>query len=336
MIDSKERRYPHIKILDGKNNEIASYSIPAGARLDVEDGAKVNPGQILAKFPREITKTRDITGGLPRVAELFEARKPKSPAIIADIEGQVRFEETSAGVRKIMIRNDNGTEREYVIPHGKYVNVREGDFVLAGEQLIDGNINPHDILAVQGENAVQEYLLNKVQEVYRLQGVTIHDKHIEIIVRQMMKKVRVEDPGDSKFLIDQQVDRFEFQEENDKLEKDKKIPAKAMPLLLGITKAALSTESWLSAASFQETTRILIDAAVNGKIDRLKGLKENVIIGHLISAGTGVAEFMKFKKVERKKPKRTKKDESEEGAEGEEETEAVETPAEEPIEIKPE
>ncbi|HRU40249.1 MAG TPA: DNA-directed RNA polymerase subunit beta', partial [Candidatus Goldiibacteriota bacterium] len=294
IIESKERKYPHINITDSKGEIIASYSIPAGARLDIEDGAKVYAGQILAKFPREITKTRDITGGLPRVAELFEARKPKNLAIIADIEGQVRFEEASSGIRKIIIKNDNGTEREYQTPHGKYVNVREGDYVEAGEQLIDGNINPHDILAVQGENAVQEYLLNKVQEVYRLQGVTIHDKHIEVMVRQMMKKVRIEDPGDTKFLIDQQVDRLDFKMENEKMEKEKKNPAKAKPLLLGITKAALSTESWISAASFQETTRILIDAAVNGKSDMLKGLKENVIIGHLISAGTGVAEFAKF------------------------------------------
>ncbi len=314
IIESKERKYPHINITDSKGEIIASYSIPAGARLDIEDGAKVYAGQILAKFPREITKTRDITGGLPRVAELFEARKPKNLAIIADIEGQVRFEETSSGIRKIIIKNDNGTEREYQTPHGKYVNVREGDYVEAGEQLIDGNINPHDILAVQGENAVQEYLLNKVQEVYRLQGVTIHDKHIEVMVRQMMKKVRIEDPGDTKFLIDQQVDRLDFKMENEKMEKEKKNPAKAKPLLLGITKAALSTESWISAASFQETTRILIDAAVNGKSDMLKGLKENVIIGHLISAGTGVAEFAKFKKVERIKPKRSRKEDAEEAA----------------------
>lgn len=336
ITESKERKYPHINIVDNKGATIASYSIPAGARLDVEDGAKVGVGQILAKFPREM-KTRDITGGLPRVAELFEARKPKNPAIIADIEGQVRFEETSAGVRKIMIRNNNGTEREYIIPHGKYVNVREGDFVAGGEQLIDGNINPHDILAVQGENAVQEYLLNKVQEVYRLQGVNIHDKHIEVIVRQMMKKVRVDDPGDTKFLIDQQVDKFDFKIENEKMDKEKKIPAKAKPLLLGITKAALSTESWISAASFQETTRILIDAAVNGKIDLLKGLKENVIIGHLISAGTGVAEFQKFKKVERIKPKKTKKELEEEGVEASEEVKEESAPAaEEPTETKPE
>jgi len=308
IIESKDKKlYPHIEIVDSKKNILASYSIPVGARLDVEDGDKVTPGQILAKFPRELTKTRDITGGLPRVAELFEARKPKSPAIISDIEGKVRFEETSSGVRKIIIQNESGTEREYNIPHGKYVNVREGDYVEAGEQLIDGNVNPHDILSVQGENAVQEYLLNKVQEVYRLQGVGIHDKHIEVIVRQMMKKVKVEHPGDTKFLIDQQVDKFDFKEENEKAEKDKKAPAKANPLLLGITKAALATESFFSAASFQETTRVLIDAAVNGKIDNLKGLKENVIIGHLISAGTGVEELKKFKKVERRKAAKKEK-----------------------------
>lgn len=306
IIESKERMYPHINITDEKGGVIASYSIPVGAKLEVEDGATVKPGQVLAKFPRESSKTRDITGGLPRVAELVEARRPKTPAIISEIEGRVRFEETSSGIRKIVIQHDSGAQREYAIPHGKYVNVREGDYVEAGEQLIDGNINPHDILAVSGENAVQEHLLNKIQEVYRLQGVGIHDKHIEVIVRQMMKKVRIDDSGDSTFLIDEQVDRFELMRVNEQLEKEGKVPAKAKPLLLGITKAALSTESWVSAASFQETTRVLIDAAVNGKVDKLKGLKENVIIGHLISAGTGVPEFNKFRKVERKGGKKKK------------------------------
>ncbi len=310
IIEAKdEKKYPHINILGPDNSIVASYSIPVGARLDVADGEKVSVGQILAKFPREIVKTRDITGGLPRVAELFEARKPKNPAIISEIEGHVIFEETSSGIRKIKIRNESGTEKEYTIPHGKYVNVRDGDYVDAGEQLVDGNINPHDILNVKGESAVQEYLLNKIQEVYRLQGVTIHDKHIEVIVRQMMKKIRITDPGDTKFLVDQQVDKIEFNEENERMEKEKKRPALAKPLLLGITKAALSTDSWISAASFQETTRILIDAAVNGKVDKLKGLKENVIIGHLISAGTGVEKFKKFSKVERKKStKKVKKE----------------------------
>lgn len=302
IIEAKDKKkYPHIFIIDSEGTIAASYSIPVGARLDVADGDKVTIGQILAKFPREIVKTRDITGGLPRVAELFEARKPKNPAIISEIEGHVFFEETSSGIRKIKIRNESGTEKEYTIPHGKYVNVRDGDYVEAGEQLVDGNINPHDILNVKGDNAVQEYLLNKIQEVYRLQGVTIHDKHIEVIVRQMMKKVRITDPGDTKFLVDQQVDKIEFKEENEKMKKEKKRQAMAKPLLLGITKAALSTDSWIAAASFQETTRILIDAAVNGKLDKLKGLKENVIIGHLISAGTGVEKFKKFNRVERKK-----------------------------------
>jgi DNA-directed RNA polymerase subunit beta' len=301
IIESKERMYPHINIVDDKGVVISSYSIPVGAKLEVEDESKVKPGKILAKFPRELSKTRDITGGLPRVAELVEARRPKTPAVISEIDGKVRFEESSTGIRKIMIQNEDSTQREYVIPHGKYINVREGDVVEAGEQLVDGNVNPHDILAVKGENAVQEYLLNKVQEVYRLQGVQIHDKHIEVIVRQMMKKVKIEDAGDTRFLIDEQVDKYAFKMENEKMEKEGKAQAKAKPLLLGITKAALATESWLSAASFQETTRILIDAAVNGKVDKLRGLKENVIIGHLISCGTGVAEFKKFKKVERKK-----------------------------------
>ncbi|MBP7792783.1 MAG: DNA-directed RNA polymerase subunit beta' [Candidatus Goldbacteria bacterium] len=314
IIEGKDKKkYPHVNILDANNSIITSYSIPVGARLDVVDGDKVSVGQILAKFPRESVKTRDITGGLPRVAELFEARKPKTPAIISEIEGYVHFEETSSGTRKIKIKNESGTEKEYTIPHGKYVNVRENDYVEAGEQLIDGNINPHDILNVKGESAVQEYLLNKIQEVYRLQGVIIHDKHIEIIVRQMMRKIRITEPGDTKFLVDQQVDKIEFKEENEKMEKEKKKPAMAKPLLLGVTKAALSTESWISAASFQETTRILIDAAVNGKVDKLKGLKENVIIGHLISAATGVEQFKKFSRVERKKvTKKIKKENNEE------------------------
>jgi DNA-directed RNA polymerase subunit beta' len=321
IIESKEKLYPHINIVDEKGEQIASYSIPVGAKLEVEDGDKVKGGKILAKFPRELSKTRDITGGLPRVAELVEARRPKTPAVITEIDGRVRFEESSTGVRKIIIQSDDGVQREYAIPHGKYINVREGDVVEAGEQLVDGNVNPHDILQVNGENAVQEYLLNKVQEVYRLQGVQIHDKHIEVIVKQMMRKVKIEDPGDTEFLIDEQVDRFAFKAENEKMEKDGKAQAKAKPLLLGITKAALSTESWVSAASFQETTRILIDAAVNGKVDKLKGLKENVIIGHLISAGTGVNEFKKFKKVEKKKGRKSKigpVEETEESAEAEE------------------
>jgi DNA-directed RNA polymerase subunit beta' len=321
IIESKEKLYPHINIVDEKGGQIASYSIPVGAKLEVEDGDKVKGGKILAKFPRELSKTRDITGGLPRVAELVEARRPKTPAVITEIDGRVRFEESSTGVRKIIIQSDDGVQREYAIPHGKYINVREGDVVEAGEQLVDGNVNPHDILQVNGENAVQEYLLNKVQEVYRLQGVQIHDKHIEVIVRQMMRKVKIEDPGDTEFLIDEQVDRFAFKAENEKMEKDGKAQAKAKPLLLGITKAALSTESWVSAASFQETTRILIDAAVNGKVDKLKGLKENVIIGHLISAGTGVNEFKKFKKVEKKKGRKVKleaAEDTEESAEAEE------------------
>jgi len=299
--DKKKYQHPRINILDSEGKVISSYSVPVGARLEVLDGEDLKVGQIVAKFPRELMKTRDITGGLPRVVELFDARKPKNQAVITQIDGKVSIRETSSGLRKIVITNDSGVEREYSVPAGKYVNVKDGDFVQAGEQLIDGNVNPHDILAVQGENAVQEYLLNKVQEIYRLQGVSIHDKHIEVIIRQMMKKVKVEDPGDTKFLVDEQVDRFEFNKENERVIKEKKQPAKGSTLLLGITKAALSTESFISAASFQETTRILIDAAVNGKVDKLKGLKENVIIGHLISAGTGIEEFKKFKKVEKRK-----------------------------------
>ena len=245
-------------------------------------------GDVLAKIPRETTKTKDITGGLPRVVELFEARKPKDPAVISEIDGVVKDGGVVKGQRKMIIVPDDGSEpREYALPRGVHVNVHEGERVRAGEQLMDGPSNPHDILRVLGEKELQKYLVNEIQEVYRLQGVNINDKHIEVISRQMMRWVKIEDVGDTEFLIDEQVDKFRFLEENERVIGDGGRPATAQPLLLGITKASLSTDSFISAASFQETTRVLTEASISGKIDHLRGLKENVTMGRLIPAGTG-------------------------------------------------
>jgi DNA-directed RNA polymerase subunit beta' len=287
ILEHKEDLHPQI-LITGDNEEIlAFYPIPGGAHIMVKEGQYVTGGSLIAKTPRKIAKTRDITGGLPRVAELFEARKPKNPAIISEIDGIVEFGEVVKGQRKIIVKSSTGMTKEYLIPHGKHLNVYKGDKVAAGHQLVDGPIVPQDILKVSGEKLLQEYLVNEVQEVYRLQGVKINDKHVEIIVRCMLRKVRIDDPGDTDFLVGAQIDRIKFQEENEKMAKKGKQPAKASPILLGITKASLSTESFISAASFQETTRILTDAAASGKRDHLRGLKENVILGHLIPAGTG-------------------------------------------------
>ncbi len=290
---------PRISIKDetGKTAKIAPtsavarYMLPVGAHIFVEKGQSVYPGDVLAKIPRETTKTKDITGGLPRVAELFEARKPKEHAIINEIDGTVEYGGYVKGMRKIVVKNDMGDTKEYLIPKGKHINVQEGDWVKAGEPLMDGSANPHDILDIKGPKELQKYLVDEVQEVYRLQGVTINDKHIEIIVRQMLRKVRVEDPGDTEFLSGSQVDKFVFAEENDKVIAKGGRPAVAKPVLLGITRAALTTDSFISAASFQETTRVLTEAAINGKVDNLLGLKENVIVGRLIPAGTGLSEY---------------------------------------------
>ena len=272
-------------------NTVARYLLPTGAHILVEKGDIVYPGDVLAKIPREIAKTKDITGGLPRVAELFETRKPKEQAIISEIDGIVEFGGFVKGMRRVIVRNELGDVREYYIPKGKHINVHEGDFVKAGEPLMDGSANPHDILRVLGPKALQKYLVDEVQQVYRLQGVTINDKHIEIIVRQMLKKIKVEDPGDTDFLIGSLVDRFTFEEVNEEMLKEGKRPAVGTPVLMGITKAALTTDSFISAASFQETTRVLTDAAASGKVDELLGLKENVIVGRLIPAGTGFAAY---------------------------------------------
>ncbi|MEE8613391.1 MAG: DNA-directed RNA polymerase subunit beta' [Nitrospirales bacterium] len=269
----------------------ARYLLPVGAHIFVEKGSVVHPGDVLAKIPRETTKTKDITGGLPRVAELFEARKPKEQAVISEIDGEVSYGGFVKGQRKINVDNKVGDVKEYFIPRGKHVNVREGDWVRAGEPLMDGSANPHDILSVLGPRELQRYLVNQVQEVYRLQGVTINDKHIEIVARQMLRKVRVEDPGDTIFLPGAQVGKFAFADENEKVLAQGGRPAIGKPVLLGITKASLSTDSFISGASFQETTRVLTEAAINGRVDELRGLKENVIVGRLIPAGTGFAVY---------------------------------------------
>ena len=290
IVDSAdEKKQPTIEIRDAKGNVVRKYIMPVSAHLMVQDGEEVRAGDVLAKIPRETTKTKDITGGLPRVVELFEARKPKDPAVISEIDGMVKYGGVVKGQRKILIVPDDGTSdtREYSIPRGVHVNVQEGERVRAGDPLMDGPSNPHDILHVLGEKELQKYLVNEIQEVYRLQGVNINDKHIEVISRQMMRWVRVEDVGDTEFLVDEQVDRFRFMEENERVIADGGRPATAQPLLLGITKASLSTESFISAASFQETTRVLTEAAISGKIDYLRGLKENVTMGRLIPAGTG-------------------------------------------------
>jgi DNA-directed RNA polymerase subunit beta' len=289
IVDSPdEKKQPAIEILGPGGQASHKYHMPSNAHLMVTNGETVFAGDVLAKIPRETTKTKDITGGLPRVVELFEARKPRETAVISEIDGVVRHGGVVKGMRKILVVPDEGAEaREYSLPRGVHVNVQEGDRVRAGEPLMDGPRNPHDILAVLGEKELQAYLVNEIQEVYRLQGVGINDKHIEVIVRQMMRWVKVEEVGDTEFLIEEQVDKFRFQEENERVLVDGSLPAKGRPLLLGITKASLSTDSFISAASFQETTRVLTEASIAGKVDYLRGLKENVTMGRLIPAGTG-------------------------------------------------
>lgn len=266
-------------------------ALPTGAHLFVDHAQEVKAGDTVAVILRESQKTKDITGGLPRVVELFEARKPKDYAVIAEIEGEVLYGPIEKGMQKVIIKNPNGASEEYAIPRGMHINVQEGDYVKAGEPLMDGSSNPHDILAVLGEKELVKYLLNEVQSVYRLQGVTINDKHIEVIIRQMLKMVRVSDVGDTRFLVDEQVDRWTFNAENQRVRENGGRPASGSLLLQGITKASLSTNSFISAASFQETTRVLTEAAVSGKLDNLRGLKENVVVGRLIPAGTGFKKY---------------------------------------------
>ncbi len=287
-----------LKSADGKTLKVpgtkstARYFMPSSAIVLVNEGDVIEPGDIISKIPIETTKTKDITGGLPRVAELFEARIPKEQATISEIDGTVHYGRDVKGKRRIEVRPDVGEPREYLIPRGKHISVHEGDRVRAGEPLMDGSPNPHDILHVLGEKELQKYLVNEVQEVYRLQGVKINDKHIEVIIRQMLKKVGIEDVGDTRFLVGEQVERAEFAGENESVIMGEGRPATGKPILQGITKAALNTESFISAASFQETTRVLTEASISGKIDNLRGLKENVIVGRLIPAGTGLKKYL--------------------------------------------
>jgi DNA-directed RNA polymerase subunit beta' len=273
----------------------ARYLIPVGAQLLITDGQEVHAGDVIAKIHRETSKTRDITGGLPRVAELFEARKPKEAAIISEIDGYVTFGKDVKGKQRVIVTPEVGEQKEYLIPKGKHVAVREGEYVKAGEALMDGPASPHDILKVLGDKALSSYLVNEIQEVYRLQGVSINDKHIEVIVRQMLRKVSVIDAGDSRFLAGEQVEKYAFEQENNRIMQEGGQPATAEPLLLGITKVSLSTDSWISAASFQETTKVLTEAAINSRTDSLRGLKENIIMGRLIPAGTGLTSYKRWK-----------------------------------------
>jgi DNA-directed RNA polymerase subunit beta' len=297
IIPSKnESLVPKVVVKRGKSVK-RTYLLPEKALLMINDGDEVRSGDVLARIPRETTKTKDITGGLPRVVELFEAREPKETAVIAEIDGTVEYDEAGERQRGYLIVgvvSPEGERREYKIPKGKHISVRRGEEVHAGDALMDGPKNPHDILRVLGEKALQDYLVNEIQEVYRLQGVDINDKHIEIIVRQMMRWVQIEEVGDTEFVLDEKVDKFQFRQENDRVLSEGGQPAMGRPLLLGITKASLSTDSFVSAASFQETTRVLTEAAIRGAIDELRGLKENVIMGRLIPAGTGAEPYKSY------------------------------------------
>jgi DNA-directed RNA polymerase subunit beta' len=335
IIDSRDRtKIPVIKVMSGKE-ALKGYNIPVGAHITVEEGARIEPGEILVKIPRQLGRTGDITGGLPRVTELFEARNPSNPAVVAEIDGIVSYGGIKRGNREIIVTSRDGEAKKYLVPLSKHILVQDGDFTRAGTPLSDGAITPNDILSIKGPTAVQEYLVNEVQEVYRLQGVKINDKHFEVIVRQMMRKVIIDDAGDTSFLEKQSVNKIDFFEENDQIidkkvvtdpgdspnlkagqiltlrrlrdensqlkRKDMRlveardaIPATSSTLLQGITQSSLHTKSWISAASFQETTKVLNEAAIRGSIDYLRGLKENVIVGHLIPAGTGLRDYDKM------------------------------------------
>jgi DNA-directed RNA polymerase subunit beta' len=292
IVEDKEKRLqPSVAIHDEHGNQIASYGLPTGSMLILREGQTVQRGDVLAKIRRESSKTRDITGGLPRVSELFEARKPKDAAVISEIDGVVKIGKVSRGMRKVKVEGENGEAREYQIPQGRHLYVQEDYEVRAGDRLTEGPINPHDILKVKGISEVQEYLVDQIQEVYRIQGVRIDDKHIEVIVKQMLQKITIDDPGDTNFLAGEAVDKIVLREELERVKAEGGKPATYQPLLLGITKASLSTHSFVSAASFQETTRILTEASIMGSLDPLRGLKENVAIGRLIPAGTGLPEY---------------------------------------------
>ena len=288
---------PSIQVVEGdsESEKDVKYPLPTGAIIFVDDGAEIKAGDILAKIPRSVSKTKDITGGLPRVAELFEARKPKDVAILSEIDGEVSFGADTKGKRKVIVTAEDGEQREYLVPKARHVLVTDGDYVRKGEAIVDGAQNPHDILSIMGVIPLSRYLVDEVQAIYKLQGVKINDKHIEIIVRQMLRRVRILESGDSKFLPGEQVERAEIEDINEALTAQGKEPATYEPLLLGITKASLSTESFISAASFQETTKVLTEAAINSKVDYLRGLKENVTMGRLIPAGTGNSVYHNLK-----------------------------------------
>ena len=296
-----ETKQPRILITDESGNTIGSYYLPGGCYLLVEDKATIKAGQTIAKMLKESSKTKDITGGLPRVSELFEARKPKSPAVLAQISGTVSFKGILKGKRVLIVRDQYAKEFKHLVPMTKRLLVRDGDTVESGEQLCDGAFNPHDILAVSGENALQNYLMDEIQQVYRMQGVAINDKHIGVIVRQMLRKVEIVAVGDTRFIFGQQVDKYKFHEENNRVMSEGGQPSIARPMFQGITKASLNIDSFISAASFQETTRVLTNAAIAGASDSLRGLKENVIIGHLIPAGTGIKTYRNVKLFDKEK-----------------------------------
>ncbi|HOJ43879.1 MAG TPA: hypothetical protein PK800_07135, partial [Syntrophorhabdaceae bacterium] len=301
---------PRISIKDDKGKTIimegtsspARYILPVGAHIAVNEGDDIFAGDVIAKIPRDTIKTKDITGGLPRVAELFEARKPKENAIVSEIDGVVSFGKMVKGRREIIVTPERGEARKYIIPRGKHIIVHEGDYIRAGEPLMDGPVNPHDILSIQGVKELARYLVNEIQEVYQLQGVKINDKHIEVIVRQMLKRVRIKDVGDTNFIIDEPVEQWVFEEENKKVIERGGRPAQAEPLFLGITKASLITDSFISAASFQDTTKVLTQVAIEGRTDYLKGLKENVIMGRIIPAGTGFPKYRNYDMIVANKP----------------------------------
>jgi DNA-directed RNA polymerase subunit beta' len=292
IVEHKGDHHPQIVIKNNDGQILGVYSIPEKAFIEAEEGKQVVSGQLLAKTPREMSGTQDITGGLPRVTELFEARRPKDPAIMSEIDGMVEFGERKRGKRTLIVKSDSGLEREHLVPQGKHILVRKGDKVRAGDRLVDGPLIPHDILHISGEEKLQQYILNEVQAVYRSQSVRIDDKHIEILIRQMMRKVQIDDPGDTDFLPTDIVSKSEFQRRNKEVLASGGRPATASPMLLGIARASLQAESWIAAASFQETTKVLTEAAIGGRRDELRGLKENVILGHIIPAGTGFKEYL--------------------------------------------
>jgi DNA-directed RNA polymerase subunit beta' len=296
IMEHKGELHPQLVISDEKGVVLEVHPLPEKAHIEVEEGHKVKAGVILAKNPREIGGTQDITGGLPRVTELFEARKPKEPAVIAEIDGIVELGEKKRGRRTILVKNEEtGIEKPHVVPLGRHIRVHTGDRVRAGDPLIEGPLVPHDILRIRGEEEAQQYILREVQSVYRAQNVTINDKHVELIIAQMMRKVRIQNPGDTPFLPNAVVDKFRVRDENNKARKAGKKPATFKPLLLGVTKAAIQSESFIAAASFQETTKVLTDAALAGRRDELVGLKENVIVGHMVPAGTGFKKYLNMK-----------------------------------------